>query len=324
MPESPTPAGATAPAAPVPPAGTSVRPVTPDGAEAVQALLNAIDVLETGTARTDLHEVEADLADPGTDLPTGSWLGLRGGRAVCYGLLRDAGGGRLDLDHYTLPDHQDLGFHVLGLMTARAAAAGADRAVLHLLLAAEPTTDTARLAAGGWRRVRRHHVLTRPVSRDTDPVPAPPPGVTLRTCEDEDGRRAAHALLERTFAAHYGHRPRSYEEWREAADTHRQDWSLCWTAAADGLGDAAVLQCRDDRGAAGWVSRLGVVEEARGRGLGGHLLELAFAAFAERGRDTVELGVDTENTTGALRLYEGWRMVLDHAVDTWEAVVPAG
>jgi ribosomal protein S18 acetylase RimI-like enzyme len=317
MPETPLPAGAT------------VRPAAPGDAETICALLNEVDALEIGAPQTDLHEVEADLARPGTDLAACSWLGFQGDRLVCYGLVGDpSGADRIDLDHYVLPDHQELGFHVLELMTGRAAdlAArnGADRAVLHLLLNTEPTTDTAALAARGWRRVRRHHVLTRAVSPDADPIPVAPPGVTVRTCEAEEDRRAVHALLEESFAEHFDHHPTAYGQWRETVDAYRMDWSLVWIAAVDGLGDAAVLVGRNDRESMGWVHRLGVLKQARGRGLGGHLLRLAFAAFAERGRTTVGLGVDTENATGALRLYEGQGMAPDFAVDTWELTLPAG
>lgn len=312
----------------IPPPGGTVRPATPDDAEAVCALLNEIDVLEVGSAQTDLHEVEAELKHPDADLSTGSWLGFQDDRLVCYGLLRDPSGAeRLDLDHYLLPDHQDLGFHVLELMVRRAAEKaagnGADRAVLHMHLTTEPTTDTERLAAHGWQRIRRHHVLTRQVSPAGDPLPAAPAGVTVRTCEAEADRRAAHALLERSFAQHFDHQPRSYEQWREIVDAHRTDWSLVWVAAVDGIGDAAVLVCRNDRESMGWVSRLGVLAEARGRGVGGYLLRLAFASFAERGRERVGLGVDTANATGAPRLYAAQGMELDFAVDTWEAAVPA-
>lgn len=53
----------------------------------------------------------------------------------------------------------------------------------------------------------------------------------------------------------------------------------------------------------GWIRSIGVPGGARGRGVGGFLLCHSFAAFAARGRDTVGLGVDTANATGAPRLY---------------------
>ena len=54
----------------------------------------------------------------------------------------------------------------------------------------------------------------------------------------------------------------------------------------------------------GWVRVLGVLPEHRRRGLGQALLQHAFAEFARRGFTAVGLGVDAENPTGALRVYE--------------------
>ncbi|MCX5262982.1 GNAT family N-acetyltransferase [Streptomyces sp. NBC_00199] len=63
------------------------------------------------------------------------------------------------------------------------------------------------------------------------------------------------------------------------------------------------------------------LEKARGRGLAGLLPRHAFAAIAARGRDTVGLGVDTSNASGAPALYARHGMTLHYAVDTWEVVL---
>ncbi|MFB6579069.1 GNAT family N-acetyltransferase [Streptomyces sp. NPDC056402] len=128
----------------------------------------------------------------------------------------------------------------------------------------------------------------------------------------------AHALIERTFAAHFGHVDRPYETWLDHMEGRKLDWSLVWIASLPGHGDAAVLLTRDDRTSTAWVSHIGVAEEVRGRGIGGFLLRHCFAVYAERGRDSVGLGVDTHNETGALALYEAHGMGLHYAVDSWE------
>ncbi|MFF1718105.1 GNAT family N-acetyltransferase [Streptomyces sviceus] len=73
--------------------------------------------------------------------------------------------------------------------------------------------------------------------------------------------------------------------------------------------------------AMGWIRSLGIVRDARGRGLGGPLLRQAFAVFAARGRDAAGLGVDTENATGAPSLYARNGMSVHYAVDTREIAV---
>lgn len=299
--------------------GDTVRSATDADAPVVWALLNAVDEFEIGAPETALREVEEDLA-----AAREAWVVVKAGRAVAYAAVLDASAdGAVDIDHYVLPDHQDAGLRLLDLAETRsrqlAGGAGASEAVLHLHLNTAPTLDTALLAKRGWRAVRRHHVLTRPVSPDTDPFPEPPAGVRLRPCTDETDRRSAHRLHQQTFARHFDFRPQAYEEWLARIAPHADtDWSLVWIAAVEGIGDAAVLITRDDREGMGWIRTLGVLEEARGRGLGSHLLRHAFAEYARRGRDTVGLGVDTENVTGALRLYESHGMGVHYAVDTWE------
>ncbi|MFB6893242.1 GNAT family N-acetyltransferase [Kitasatospora sp. NPDC056327] len=311
----------------LPPAGLTVRPARPGDAPSVRDLLDTVDLLETGRAGTDLHEVRAELEHPGVDLRRDSWLLADGDGLVGYGLVRDRSGGeRIDLDQYVLPEHQTGALHLFALMERRAAevaaANGASRAVLHLLLNSRPTLDTGGIRERGWARVRRHHVMTREVAPAADPVPVPPPGVVLRDCSREEDRRTAHRLQQESFAGHFDHRPRTFEQWWEDVDGARRDWSLTWIAAVDGIGDAAVLRTRDDRAGRGWADRLGVLPAARGRGLGGHLLRHFFGHYAALGRGRVGLGVDTGNTTGALALYERHGMTVDHTVDTWELVLP--
>ena len=67
----------------------------------------------------------------------------------------------------------------------------------------------------------------------------------------------------------------------------------------------------------GWIGTLGVRPAWRRRGLGEALLRAAFAELFARGRRRVGLGVDTENVTGALRLYERVGMRPIRQNDNW-------
>ncbi|KOT97670.1 GNAT family N-acetyltransferase [Streptomyces ardesiacus] len=303
-----------------------LRPATLADAPAITELLNEVDRIEIGRPETDRHAVEAGLKDPRTDLSRDSWLAFEDGRLVVYGLLWDESGGeRVGIDHYVLPGHQRAGLDVLVAMEsralARARANGAGRAVVHLHLNARPTTDTALLTGRGWRVVRHHHVLHRPLDPAADLPPEAPAGVRVRACATEADRRTVHELYQRAFARHFDFQPREYRPWLADIGAAGLDWSLVWIAATDGLGDAGFLLARDDREAMAWIRGIGVLHEARGRGLGGFLLRHAFAHLAARGRDTVGLGVDTANATGAPRLYGRNGMTVHSAVDTWEAVI---
>jgi mycothiol synthase len=56
--------------------------------------------------------------------------------------------------------------------------------------------------------------------------------------------------------------------------------------------------------ATGWVRILGVLPAFRRRGLALALLQHVFRHFADLGMKRVGLGVDAENPTGAVALYE--------------------
>lgn len=303
----------------------NVRAATLEDVALVTDLLNAVDILEVGRAETDLVSVRADLSHADADLPRNSWLGFVGDRLVVYGLLwDDSAAERIDMDQYGLPEHQDLAEEVMALMEARAVEKagenGAERAVVHLSVNVNPTMDLAMLGRRGWKPVRRYYVMTRQLTADTDPLPTPPTGLTLRDCQDEADRRIAHALLQETFADHYDHQDRSYEKWLDDLG-ELVDWSKMWVAAVDGE-DVAVMVTSNHRKAHAWINALGVRRQARGKGIGGFLLRHAFATYAALGRDRIGLGVDTENESGALRLYEANGMGQYFAVDNWEVVLP--
>ncbi|WP_409061560.1 GNAT family N-acetyltransferase [Streptomyces sp. SYP-A7185] len=309
------------------PSGLAVRPATFDDAPAVCALLNEIDLLEIGRADTELSALHADFKHSEVDLEHDSWLLSDGGGLIAYGLLWDESGGeQIDAEYFTLPGRPQASQYLLDLMEARAvelaAANGAHRAVVHLHLNTDPTVDLDALRERGWTPVRRYHSMVRPLSPDADRLPEPPPGVTLRPCLAEADRRRAHALLQKSFADHYDFHPRTYEQWQDDIDAASADWSLVWIAHVDGLGDAAVLRTHDGRISMAWIGHLGVLRQARGRGLGSYLLRHAFGHYAALGRDRIGLGVDTDNSTGALALYERHGMTLDFALQAWELVRP--
>ncbi|WP_427917559.1 GNAT family N-acetyltransferase [Streptomyces sp. cg40] len=308
------------------PPGLRVRPATPDDAVAVCALLNEVDLLEIGRPDTELTRIQADLKHPEVDLEHDSWLLFEGARLIGYGLLwDDSGGERIDIDHYILPGQLPCALHLFALMEARAAERaavnGASRAVVHLHLTLNPTMDLPALRARGWQPVRRYNVMARQLSPSADPLPTSPPGVTLRPCLEEADRRIAHALLQEAMTEHFDFQYRTYPQWLDDIDAERVDWSLIWIAHVDGLGDAAMLRTHNDRASMAWIGNLAVLRQARGRGLGSHLLRYGFGHYAALGRDRVGLGVDTDNTSNALALYERHGMTLDFGVDTWELIV---
>jgi ribosomal protein S18 acetylase RimI-like enzyme len=162
------------------------------------------------------------------------------------------------------------------------------------------------LESRGYRYIRSFYRMAIDLDRPPS-APTWPEGFTVALAPG-DGH-AIYETLEEAFEDHWGHEPRTYEQWM-AQNAPLED-RLCYVVrAADGA--AAAQVCDEERFGTAWVSILGVRAAFRRRGLGEALLHQAFHDLYARGRRRVSLGVDAENTTGATRLYErvGMRVVL--------------
>ncbi|MGZ3666136.1 MAG: GNAT family N-acetyltransferase, partial [Ktedonobacterales bacterium] len=127
---------------------------------------------------------------------------------------------------------------------------------------------------------------------------------------------------EEAFEDHWGHVPQPYDEWLQLLDRPDFDPSL-WFMAMDGDQIAGAAQCRV-RLDNGWIGRLSVRRPYRQRGVGTALLLHAFREFQRRGYHTVALGVDSQNLTGATRLYEQVGMRVTRQFDSYRKVLRPG
>jgi len=148
--------------------------------------------------------------------------------------------------------------------------------------------------------VRRFYLMVRELDAPPEP-PELPAGIEVTTFAVEDAE-AFHALLTEAFADEWGFVPMAYEEWF-ARRVSGRDTSF-WFVARSGATMTGVLRGDPEARGGGFVGALGVARAWRGRGIGEALLRHAFAAWYEAGRRRVSLGVDSENPTGATRLYE--------------------
>ena len=71
-----------------------------------------------------------------------------------------------------------------------------------------------------------------------------------------------------------------------------------------------------------YVSYLGVLEAARGRGVAKGLLRTIIADAAARGRDRVGLEVDADSPTGADGLYTSMGWKTKYVTESWHRDVP--
>ena len=174
------------------------------------------------------------------------------------------------------------------------------------------------LTGAGYTVVRSSFEMECSLDGDLAP-PVWPAGIVLRAFDERDAE-AVHAATDEAFRDHWGYVPTTYEAWCAQNLGHGEDSSL-WRVAWDGDEVAGACINRPRRGedeSVGWVGVLAVRRPWRRRGLGEALLRDSFALFAERGKRSAGLGVDAENTTGAVALYERVGMHVVRRSDTWE------
>jgi len=134
------------------------------------------------------------------------------------------------------------------------------------------------------------------------PEPRWPAGVELRPFDKASHDRLVWQADAQAFSDHFGYTPGTFENWQLRVSGRDKDGTL-WFIAWDGDQVAGYSLCRY-RGGIGFVGALGVVRPWRRRGLGMALLQRSFGEFYRRGMPTIGLGVDSQNSTGATRLYE--------------------
>jgi ribosomal protein S18 acetylase RimI-like enzyme len=149
-----------------------------------------------------------------------------------------------------------------------------------------------------------------------DVMPPLPPGVEIVVSDDEAMRRRVWAVDNASFAEHYNFSPRDFDEWSAYwSSSSTQDPEGWWLLTVDGV-DAAICLLDESRAELGdgYVAVLGVLTPFRGRGLARLLLRRAFVRYRDLGRAGTQLGVDAENATGAVRVYESVGMRVTRAV----------
>jgi mycothiol synthase len=206
------------------------------------------------------------------------------------------------------------------LAAVRQAAADFDPAKpVHMFANSGATAHRRWLEAQGAMQVRHFWRMLIDFGDTPPAVPTLPDGTSVRGARDDEADlRAIFEVVDTSFAEHFGHtEERTYERWLETWHSRRGfDLSLWWVIEVDAAPVAALLGLTftDDEGVTtGHVATLGTMKEHRGRGIGSYLLRTAFREFHGRGMRKVTLGVDSENITGAVRLYEsvGMRAVVD-------------
>ena len=132
-----------------------------------------------------------------------------------------------------------------------------------------------------------------------------PDGITARTFVPSDAA-GVHRLLEQAYAAGGGSVP-GFGEWLPAMTGDSEFSADLWFIASSGNEIAGVALCWTSS----FVKDIAVEAAWRHHGLGTALLLHCCTVFAARGATALDLKVDSENPSGAVRLYEqlGFRVI---------------
>jgi mycothiol synthase len=267
---------------------------------------NAIAALFAASRTLDAREVRSWFANPTFDPANDFRVVVRDGDVIGYADVHP------EVDRLTIDwiaNDEAAGHMLLDWAEDRARAEAIERVVT----SAWPGSDVIErvVRARSFAPFRASLEMQVPLD-DSTPEPAWPEGVRVRIVQSGE-EREVHAIGEEAFADGNDFRPTPFEEWTAWWDAGRKRLELWFAAEADGS-LAGVALCELERAGSpglGWVEMLAVRRPWRRRGLGQALLLHSFRELRRLGRTAVGLSVDSENPTGAVRLYEsvGMRVV---------------
>jgi mycothiol synthase len=165
----------------------------------------------------------------------------------------------------------------------------------------------------GYHVERHFYDMQRPLAGALPPVTLPA-GLELRPVDPRDRAtlRAIWEASEEAFRDHWGNSAVGEADFARLLDDPDTDptlWQVAWDPAAGQVAGVSINAIHAANNAAlgharGWVDDLSVRRPYWRRGLGRALLTASLHALRARGCTQAALGVDTQNPTGALGLYE--------------------
>lgn len=175
------------------------------------------------------------------------------------------------------------------------------------------------VASRGYRLWRSSYTME--IALGGEPAESPlPAGIEVRPYREGADDEVVRAAVNEAFGEDPFFHPVSASGFRDhylgARGYDPSLWLLAWDGG-DLAGFSLTYPERVGEEGLGWVGTLGVRTPWRRRGLGEALLRASFRALHARGLRRVGLGVDAENATGALRLYERAGMHVVRQGDNW-------
>lgn len=191
---------------------------------------------------------------------------------------------------------------------ALAAEHAQDRETVLMTFAAVGRQEEAMLRFNGYEPARWFMDMVRPTLDDVE-VPPLPHGLELRPVTPDQHETIWRANRE-AFRDHWGGSDESIEQLRRILDDPDVDTDL-WLIAWDGdeVAGGVWNEIRPAENEAfgirrGWLDSVFTRRQWRRRGLAAALIARSLVLLRDRGMASAILGVDADNPTGALGLYE--------------------
>lgn len=298
------------------------RPHPANDFEAVLDLVQSCDRAIFGESDWTARELREDWES--LDLEQDAWLAIDEGRLAGVIHVFERRGNRVRSDGYVHPDltGRGAGSLLLGVAECRAlevagpAAAGEPLSIETAHLVGDPGAP-ALFVSRGYTRVRNYHRLVIDV-RGGVPEPSWPAPLELRPFDPGREAREVEAAIDDAFEHEWGYERATFDDWSaRSLAVDGFDPSLCPVVWNGNQVVAVSLNYPKRNGDWGWIGNLAVRPAWRRRGLGMALLVESFRRFAETGETTVGLTVDSQNPTGATRLYERAGMRVLWRADVW-------
>lgn len=321
------------------PAGLTARPLRADDIDAIVGLLAAAEPLDDTGENENADDLTEWFINERLDLAHDSCVVEdAGGGVAAWSTVMDLGNHRdeyaLRLDGRVHPAWRGrgIGRALLGWQVVRSAelhrARHPEMGGRFAVGVTAPHRALERLVVrAGFEPVQHYWQMQRPMAglpaaRTVDGVDLVP----YDWARDDEVRRT-HNLA---FVDHFGTAERdayAWQTWFTGQRAFRPDVSR--VALADGAvaGYALVYEHEADTEATGlreaYLGQIGVLPAFRGRGVASAAITAALHAAAADGFDRAGLTVDSNNTTGALRLYEALGFSETRRETVWALRVPA-
>jgi len=291
------------------PPGLQSRPLTPADAAAVAEVMAAEELATVGAVAIEEADIVADWQRPGFDVST-STIGVFDGERL-LGYAEHSRGDRGDAAVHPDAHGRGIGTWLAGWLAQKVRDRGGQ---VIGMPNPEGSPGDRLLAVLGWEPRWTSWVLALPPGRAIPPRPIPD-GYVVRQARAEE-LRAAHTVLEDAFGEWADRERETFEEFCATVIERpgSQPWQRRVVVDAEGtvLGAAVLVRSEIDGVVEGYVERLAVRRDQRGRGLAQVLLVDAFAVCREHGAERTTLSTDSR--TGALDLY---RKVGMEVTQTW-------